>query len=744
SIQDLNVTPTRIRVRARCNDYRAYEVTRSWLAWLERELSDQAARWAEIRPAEDFGELPREREIAAELEGLIDLGPERPRFELDRAAILDLVRGANVYTQEMVFVRELVQNAIDATLLRAFEEHGPALTDLAALRERMADYPITVRFRRQGPGRPGPDDEPTVRWTITVEDRGIGISRDDIRWILNVGSSRRNAARNAVIRRMPEWMRPSGVFGIGLQSVAMKAGELALRSRRWRTSEAHELRIRFGDNPEDDEILAWPLDGPRARALDGTVAEVTLEIPRVADHSPWGGSARLQAVLAEHDPLVDDELPLDVHYGLDIASELVASSTAWIEVWHEDHCVARPAATTGAPPRWFDAEACVEVRRLEPRYGVFPWSYYRGAKLERQRFWWAGEWNEFFGASLDFMFGTAQQVLSISRERARQAAWPQLRDRASLALLSVLPRWLEHLHQQGHEYLGLASVGAKLLLEEQPRQSLRYWHEAPVLERLARLRATVDQQGAWEEPLVLAHPSATLRMGELWRMPELRLRLDHRGGSRQATWLLYHQGRDRDQGPEGTEGTWQEAHGWVGHVFLAGWSGKTYLRQVEPGIDEYAFTKGERHRWVVALSGLDGLLWDLGARAHSSVPRYVIPLVEGFEALEISGYDGDTVDLRVPLHISWFLDHHHDFLRQHPMLCPFVGKGHPDRGTLQLPALDRVVEATVRWSAHGHTRAQVIEALGRFIRTAHEQLEAIWGERIGYDPAAALAELARL
>ena len=63
----------------------------------------------------------------------VPTGPSYPRrmagpdeatqaLEVDRESLLELARGANLYGARFAFLRELLQNAVDATLLRIFVE----------------------------------------------------------------------------------------------------------------------------------------------------------------------------------------------------------------------------------------------------------------------------------------------------------------------------------------------------------------------------------------------------------------------------------------------------------------------------------------------------------------------------------------------------------------------------------------------------------------------------------------------
>lgn len=49
---------------------------------------------------------------------------QRPHFELDSERIFELLQGAGLYECKEQAMRELLQNAVDATLIRIWREYG--------------------------------------------------------------------------------------------------------------------------------------------------------------------------------------------------------------------------------------------------------------------------------------------------------------------------------------------------------------------------------------------------------------------------------------------------------------------------------------------------------------------------------------------------------------------------------------------------------------------------------------------
>lgn len=119
SIEEFLVDSSEICVVAECSSPEAFDVTEQWFSWLRQELRDQSVHWATISPEADFGAVPSAGRIEARLRGYhTSADGRRPRFEVDKEAMLDFVRGAGLYSDETACIAELLQNAVDATLLR--------------------------------------------------------------------------------------------------------------------------------------------------------------------------------------------------------------------------------------------------------------------------------------------------------------------------------------------------------------------------------------------------------------------------------------------------------------------------------------------------------------------------------------------------------------------------------------------------------------------------------------------------
>jgi hypothetical protein len=142
------------------------------------------------------------------------------RFVLDQTQVLSLFTGEKLYKDHHVFVRELLQNAIDTSRYREFAERVRGSANFKA-------EPIRVSEWRDAEG---------CLW-IRIDDFGMGMDEEIIRGhLLRVGSSYYRSAkfRAEMIRARkdgaPDFV-PISQFGIGLLSCFIMADRVEIGTR---------------------------------------------------------------------------------------------------------------------------------------------------------------------------------------------------------------------------------------------------------------------------------------------------------------------------------------------------------------------------------------------------------------------------------------------------------------------------------------------------------------------------------
>lgn len=318
-MRHLRIDRDRIEVTAECATVEGYLEAFKWFDWLKQEMQDQMSHWRDIVPSRKLGLLPTLGNFEVRLSGEQQILKEgqRPQFNIAGEQAINLFQGSNLYDSKFACIRELLQNAVDATLLRLWLTHGKVETQ-ETWKSPFSDNAQTI-LKNSGvevsiEEAPTHADTPDgkSRWILKIIDKGTGISREDLRYMLNIGSSQSNASRQSKIREMPEWMKPSGAFGIGFQSVYMICDVVKLTTKSIFTNETLEVIMHNPLGEKEGLVVLKPLDNEISR-LYGTTVEIDLYFDKFA--SKYSTSADEKSIqshfLHELDPILDENFPFD-------------------------------------------------------------------------------------------------------------------------------------------------------------------------------------------------------------------------------------------------------------------------------------------------------------------------------------------------------------------------------------------------------------------------------------------------
>lgn len=287
SIRHFRLDAERIEIKTECPTPESYEVAYEWFKWLEKEHNQQSQHWHKIVPGKKLGRLPTLSPPVVDIEKpylIIEKG-KKPGFAVDQQAVLKILRSTGLYTSKFDSVREILQNAVDSTLVAIWVKNKdliqklePTNTQLLMLYEERR---IKVELKR--------DPAQKDIFLLSVSDSGIGISEEDLKFMLHVGSSSKNKRKSKITEEMPIWYRPSGNFGIGLQSIYLLSDSFSIKTKSIFTHEA--LKINFSKGKEHSVIIErLPAD-----SVDyGAIVELKVKIEEFPERIsiPWGGKGR--------------------------------------------------------------------------------------------------------------------------------------------------------------------------------------------------------------------------------------------------------------------------------------------------------------------------------------------------------------------------------------------------------------------------------------------------------------------
>ncbi len=255
SIENFRVDTKKISIVAKCEDYESAEITQHWFDYINSEVTNQMLKWNEIVPNQEIGYLPTIEDLKVKLipYEYID-GRNRPKFRVDTEKALELLRGAGIYERPEQLFREILQNSIDSTFIRIWEENkeNKSLFEVpnnVEFLKIIKNYPIEISINKKNIL----DDE--IEWEIIIKDNAMGISMNDLKYLMNSGSSQKNTQKIKLINAMPNWLKPSGIFGIGFQSIFQLTESVIIETKDYFTEEFKILTTFSPSSNENGAIL---------------------------------------------------------------------------------------------------------------------------------------------------------------------------------------------------------------------------------------------------------------------------------------------------------------------------------------------------------------------------------------------------------------------------------------------------------------------------------------------------------
>lgn len=189
--------------RAECSMIQIEQAIEAYLDWVDEELTacGKMIRYMEVRWRTLL--IPNKVERKIEAKGYLS---GEYKITLDQERVLDLLVGREIYNDPAIFVRELIQNAIDAVRTR-----------------KQLDKNLPHDWEPQIKIRTWIDDE-GFSW-FRIEDNGIGMTEEMIqKYFLRVGHSYYSSQQFGMDKHRNEAdpdYKPISRFGIGILSCFM-------------------------------------------------------------------------------------------------------------------------------------------------------------------------------------------------------------------------------------------------------------------------------------------------------------------------------------------------------------------------------------------------------------------------------------------------------------------------------------------------------------------------------------------
>lgn len=256
SISHLSISSKSIEIEAKCKTPLVAKVLQDWFDWISEEIKIQTLKWNSIVPDGLECYLPTLNYLRVQIDGYETVkDSKKQRLTIDTAKALELLQGKNFYKDAFDSIREILQNSVDSTLLRIYLDSKKDNKKFDVLGKDFLNYashyPITVIIT-----------EDKDRYSFEVRDMGIGLKRDQLQYLINAGSSSKNVEKKLIVDEMPEWMRPSGVFGIGFQSVFLLTDKVEVLTKDYFQDEKMWLEMYSPNSRMKGDVYLKKVTGP--------------------------------------------------------------------------------------------------------------------------------------------------------------------------------------------------------------------------------------------------------------------------------------------------------------------------------------------------------------------------------------------------------------------------------------------------------------------------------------------------
>lgn len=257
ALTHFNISPQAIYAEAFSNELGVCQEARTWFNWVEEEERNLVYNWNRIAPPDMLQCHLRKCDMTVWLKNDKFTSKNIYHFNFDSRKMHKLLIGDSIYDCRLDCLREYLQNAIDASKVQLWKnlqmENAEFLLRSSSKKwsmdellpcdfkeEAFMQLPIEVSISLKSGGESFEND----LIHITIRDYGIGMDEECIRGITTIGQGwRSREAYTDVFESAPHWMKPTGGFGIGIQSAFMVTSQVNYTTRSVSEPTGHHIEL---------------------------------------------------------------------------------------------------------------------------------------------------------------------------------------------------------------------------------------------------------------------------------------------------------------------------------------------------------------------------------------------------------------------------------------------------------------------------------------------------------------------
>ena len=450
SIESFRADKNEISIFAKCKTYDVAEVTQHWFDYINSEITNQMSHWNKIVPSKSIGYLPSIESLKVELAPYeyID-GKNKPKFSVDTSKALDLLRGSGIYEKPEQSFREILQNSVDSTLIRIWEEYKEYLevftepyTD--GFKELVKNYPIIVSIKNKE------INENFKIWEICIEDNAMGLSSNDLKYLMNAGSSSKNIKKVNIVRDMPKWLQPSGVFGIGFQSIFQLTEKVVIKTKDFFDEQYQEITLYSPDSIKNGAILLEKKNSNHS-VKPGTKLVFEYQTNLMPNSISMGrNESYTKQVTDSYDYFSSESFDTEIANVIDEISKFSSSSYFPVELLM-DNINLDLNKIQEKPFKYYDSESLLEfniVANIGGRYNID--TYYKNQIVEKNNLS-----IKFISMAINIHADSATEVLTLNRNGIKKEYHKRLVKYLFKALFRIITTNYNDFNNEEKKYLSM-------------------------------------------------------------------------------------------------------------------------------------------------------------------------------------------------------------------------------------------------------------------------------------------------
>ncbi len=255
---------------------KAFKELSGWLQMLRKELNFFCRNWLIIVPDGLTGNCPYFEEEILLLEGkTVDKGLIDLRYHITAKRSSEIIEGAGLYENIFIaFIREILQNSMDATKRKIY--HDLSRKSKTGFKNPLEFYQYISRDMEEYAIEVACSATSTNTFILRIRDYGIGISYDCLRKMQHIGDIP-SYKTSKEAKKMPPWWKPTGSFGIGMQTIFSFSKEFKVKTK---TEEEQLLRkMKFHSTQIGGQIDSYIIDDSEETRNFKYGTEITVDIP---------------------------------------------------------------------------------------------------------------------------------------------------------------------------------------------------------------------------------------------------------------------------------------------------------------------------------------------------------------------------------------------------------------------------------------------------------------------------------